>query len=419
MNKNEQTIIRKNKKEKGAALLMALFFFTIVSFVVSQLSSETLTESILAGRQMKVLRARYAAKAGLEMALLRIKAYQTAQAAIDSLPEDQKASVEQQLSLIWQFPLPWPLPITDDAGLILKDGNAKVLKKSLISNLNFFHEIQDAGTKLDLNSIGSPIKTISEKTIESLLRSFEQLLETDKELADEHSLDSIKIVLNNIADWIDEDDESRNGGSEQSFYTFEGQEGYPRNGSFLSFSELMLVDKMDDLIFKRLKNLVTSHGTFGINVNTAEKDVLMSIDPQFTEDVTKKFLARRAEIQAAGANLNESSFDSLLDELGFSNIQDIHSKGVPIVYTPLTTFEVTSSSQVGKTEVNIKAFVVNANELKELFIEQLEESSKKDSDPENPPPPNPSPGGGQPADPNAKKKEPPKGKPYIVHMEVS
>ena len=424
-----------NKKERGAALLMALFFFTVVTFVVTQLSNETLTESVLASRNLKKIRARYSAQAGLEIALLRIKAYQFARSQISQLPAQQAASIEQQLNMIWQFPLPWPLPIPEEAGTIAQDDGEKVLKKSLISRLEFNHSIQDSGQKIDLNSLGSPIKSISERTLASLTRSFEQILINDKVLAKEHSIDSIKLVLNNVADWIDEDDESRNGGGEKSNYPLEEQRGYPRNASFLSFSELMLVDQMDDLIFNHLKSLVTAYGTFGINVNTAEKDVLQALDPQFTDEVTARFLERRSEIQSNGANLTETSFEGLLDELGFSNISEISTKGIPILYSPLSSFEVISTGYVGNVQTEITAYVLDAAAIKEIFIEQIAESSKQDGNSNDPNNPQTGNTGQQPANPNntpnansngnnpdserPKTPPPPAGKPYIIHLDVS
>ncbi len=403
------TINRKN--ETGAALMMALFFFTIASFIVTQLSIETLTESTLANRELKKLKSKYSAKAGLNMALLRIKAFQHAKASISKAVEGQNINFDQQLSMIWQFPLPWPITIPENAGLISKDETKTILKKSLISNITFFHQIQDAGQKIDLNSLGSPIKIISDKTLKTLLRTFTQLLQTDRDLSKEHSIDSIKEVLNNVADWIDKDEESRNGGSESSFYTFKEQQGYPRNSSFMTLSELMLVDKMDDLLFKHLKNLVTIHGTFGINVNTAEKNVLMSIDPQFTEQVTADFLKRRSQIQAYSGNLDENSFNNLLNELNFSRIEEIHSNGIPIVYSPLSTFLVTSSGITGNVTTTITAYVLDANALKEIFITQLD---KNDSSNEN----SSTATSSNSNNSNQKDSPPPKGSPLIIHMSI-
>ncbi|MGH1469082.1 MAG: general secretion pathway protein GspK [Bdellovibrionales bacterium] len=414
-------ILEKRKNEKGAALMMALFFFTIASFIVTQLSTETLTESVLASREMRKLKSKYSAKAGLEMALLRIKAFQHAKAAVSKAAGNQNVNFDQQLAMIWQFPLPWPIELGEDAGLISKDDNEKVLKKSLISNITFFHDIQDAGQRLDLNSLGSPVERISEKTLESLLRTFEQLLTTDSALSKEHSIDSITEILNNVADWIDRDEESRNGGDESGYYSFAEQRGYPRNSSLMTMSELMLVDKMDDLIFNHLKKIGTIHGTFGINVNTAEKDALMSIDSQFTEQVTADFLERRTEIQAQGGNLDEASFDNLLSELGFSDVADIHANGIPILYSPLSTFLVTSSGTTGNITTTITASVMDANVLKEIFIEQLDkgaalddannESTPSTSDPNGP-------NQGTQEQTTKKDSPPPKGRPLIIQLSV-
>lgn len=411
----------KNKNERGAALIMALFFFTIVGFVVTQLSTETLTESVLAGREMKKLKATYSAKAGLEMALLRVKAFQHAKASVKNAAGDQASNFDQQLAMIWQFPLPWPIEIPGDAGIISTDDGEKVLKESLISNLTFFHEIQDAGQKIDLNSLGSPVERIAEKTLESLLRTFEQLLESDKELAKEHSMDSIREVLNHIADWIDEDEESRNGGDEAGYYSFESQRGYPRNAPLITMSELMLIDKMDGFIFEQLQNLTTVYGTFGINVNTAEKDVLMGIDPQFTEQATADFLIRRSEIQAEGGILDEASFDNILSELGFSEIEEIHAAGIPLIYSPLSTFKTTATGSAGNISTEISATIIDANTLKEIFIEQLDKAaaSIKDDDDDSSSDASGSSSKSTTADTKAKKEPPPlKGRPFIIHMTV-
>jgi hypothetical protein len=355
------------------------------------------------------------------MALLRIKAYQHAKAAVAKATSGQGGSFDQQLAMIWQFPLPWPIELPEDAGLISRGENEKVLKKSLISNLTFFHEIRDSGQQLDLNSLGSPIEGIAKRTQESLLRSFEQILLNDEELADEHSIDSIREVLNSVADWIDRDDESRNGGDEAGYYSFEEQRGYPRNSSFLTMSEVMLVHNMDDLIFKHLQNLTTIHGTFGINVNTAEKDVLMSIDPQFTEETTAEFINRRAQIQADGANLDQGSFDAILSELGFVDIEEIHSSGVPIVYSPLTSFLVTSTGTTGNVSTTIKASVIDASALKEIYIEQLDSAVETPGDDGSGSGANPNdesnPGAAPDSTSSSEAQPPIEGRPLIIHME--
>lgn len=354
--------------------MMALFFFTIAAFIVTQLSRETLVDSTIAGRDLNKVQSYYSAKAGLEIALLRIKAYQIAKSKISGNPNT--AAIESQLDMIWQFPLPWPLPIPEDASLILKDQNDSVLDESLIKNLTFYHEITNTANKIDINNLGSPIEGIAEKTKVSLMRAFEQALLNDDALSDEHSLDTIEEVLNNIADWIDTDQEAKSGGSEQSLYPYEDQKGYPRNSSLMTFSELNLIAKMDDFIFAYLERLTTINGSFGIDVNSADKEMLMSLDSQFDEDTADEFIEKRNEFHANGAQLDEGTFDTILSDLGFNNIDEIHNSGVPIIYSPISSYTIKSSGTVGSTETTITARVLDVSQLKKVLTEAINSQSQ-------------------------------------------
>jgi len=420
MLKNFSTL-SKNSDQQGAAIIMALFFFTLASFVVFQLSQETLTESTLAGQELKKIQSFYSAQAGLEMALLRIKAFQEAKVSASKLGQGIAGQIEGKLDIIWQFPLPWPLPLTDDSlSTIARQEGEEVTNESLISKLNFIHTIKDSGTQLDLNSLGSPIETISEASMESLMRSFSSFIRNDEEFRDLHSEQSVKEVLNNIADWVDPDEESRNGGSESQFYTDEDQVNYPRNQSFMSFSELLLVAEMDDAIYDKLRSLGTVFGTFGVNVNTAGKDTLMSIDEQFTDYTTDEFIKRRTENKAqTGQDLDRGQFDDILYQLGFRNIEDIHSSGLPILFSPLTAFYIESSGVHGEIETIINAHVIDALSLKDIFVTQLDKSASKgvgeeeqdqDSDQEPQQQKDKADEGPTP--------QAPQGKPFIIHMEI-
>ena len=418
----------KTKKEKGAAILMALFFFTIATFVIFQLSQETLTESTLSGQEIKKLKSYYAAQAGLEMALLRIKSYQEAKASLSQLGEGIGEQFKGHLNLIWQFPLPWPLPMTDDSlTTITKQEGESVTKKSLLLNLNFFHEIKDSGTKIDLNSLGSPIETISKATMDNLMRSFEAIILNEKDFEDVHSEQTVQEILNHVADWIDPDQDSRNGGNEAQFYPYEEQRGYPRNQSLMAMSELLLVAGMDDLMYNKLKLLGTVYGAFGINVNTAKNEALMSIDPQFTAYNTSEFIKRRDELKIqTGKDMDRSQFDSILYQLGFKNIEEIHSSGIPILFSPLAAFYIESSGVQGEIETILKAHVVDALSLKNIFVTQLDKSAAPDAD-ESPDDKNSTKNKSTSnqntptrTTPNNKTQQPPpQGRPFVVRMEIS
>lgn len=360
--------------ERGAAIVMALSFFVVVSFVVLELSKESLTESALASQGVRRLRSYYAAKAGFELSLLRIHAYRQAKAQVAKLGSSAEG-FDAQLRMIWEFPFAWPPVLPDNVSTVAKDGLKKVLTGSLMKKIAFYPEIRDAGTKVDINSLGSPIKPISDKSKATLLLSFERLLENDEELASTHTLDSIEEVLNNVADWVDPDDEAKNGGSESSQYTQDDQRGYPRNKAFMTFDELMLVDLMDEILFDRLSKLSTLRGTFGVNINTASKLTFISLDSSLTEEDADRFLERRNEIQNTGEQLNEQTFDSILRELG-TNLESFNPDGVPILYSPLSAFFVESIGESGNIKTTITGYILDPDSLKEIFISQLDQQDK-------------------------------------------
>jgi|GEM_PF-2162291 len=422
--KNKKSIAflttQNKKKQKGSAIIMAMFFFTVASFVVFQLSQETLTESTLANQEIKKLKSYYSAQAGVEMALLRIKSYQEAKINLNQLGEAAANQFGSKLDLIWQFPLPWPLPFTDDSlSTITKQDGEEVTQESLIKNLTFYHEIRDSGSRLDLNSLGSPVESISKVTMESLMRSFKNLLLTDENFQDAHSEQSIQEVLNNVADWVDPDRESRNGGNENQFYDSETQRGYPRNQSFLALSELLLVAKMDDLIYEKLRTLGTVYGTFGVNVNTADRDALFGIDEQFTEYTVEEFIKLREEQkERSGQDLNKDQFDSILDQIGFRNIEEVHASGIPILFSPLSSFSIESSGISGEIETIVKVDVLDAIALKEIFVTQLDKSAKPETDDDEDTPTDPNEAKKQKAQSKTKKIAP-KGRPFVVHIEIT
>ncbi len=410
---SEARLYQKRKKEHGVALLMALSIFTIVTFVVMQLSRETLTESVLASQGMRKLKSYYSAKAGFEFSLVRIQAFRQAKAQLSQIG-DAAGNFDQQLRLIWQFPFAWPPELPGEASAVAKSEVDKILKESYIKDLTFFPEISDPSEKIDLNSLGSPIESIAERTTLNLVESFTKMLETDEELSSEHSIDSITEVLNNVGDWVDPDDESRNGGGEANLYTGENQVGYPRNSSFMDMTELLLVHNMDQLIYKRLKKLTTIQGTFGVNVNTATVDTLIGLDPQFDADTARDFIERRTEIQNSGGQLDRAQFDSLIEELGF-DAQTFNEEGIPIVFEPQSSFFIESIGESGNVKTTITAYVIDTEALKEIFISQLDESDKDDGDGDSD-----GTGGTDPDESSGsgKKVDPPKGRPFVTSLKV-
>ena len=91
---------------RGVAILMVLFFMVFMVFITTSVSYDTIVEYSTASRRVSQLKAHYAAKAGIEVSLLRIQLYRKAKIL---LGDKLKGRALEQLDAIWNFPFAWPL----------------------------------------------------------------------------------------------------------------------------------------------------------------------------------------------------------------------------------------------------------------------------------------------------------------------
>jgi len=93
---------------------------------------------------------------------------------------------------------------------------------------------------------------------------------------DEKSYDEVAIARN-LIDWMDADSTARDGRDENVYYQQQAPPYLPRNGPFLSFDEIGLVEGVDGRLLEALRKSITIHpvgDTGGINLNRAPPWVL-------------------------------------------------------------------------------------------------------------------------------------------------
>ena len=113
-------------------------------------------------------------------------------------------------------------------------------------------------------------------------------------------------VTDAIMDWRDNDDDPRPKGAEASDYEAAGRVMMPRNGAFLSVSELAQVAGVTPGLFAALRPLVTVHAwSPQVDPMSAPRDVLLSV-PGLGEAEVDAFLAQRAEPDANRARLTRA-----------------------------------------------------------------------------------------------------------------
>ncbi len=358
------------KNQKGVALMMAIFFTTLMSFLLFEISKETLYEAISTSQGIHELRAYYAAKAGQDLSLLRIKAYQSVKQQIDSAGE-MGAPFKEKANIIWEFPFVWPPILPDEAGLEAKSELKVTLAETFFKKVNYAPIIQDLGSLIDINNLDSPSKALKDSTKGLIMELYRKKIDGDQEFSKEYNIDEVEIVINNMIDWIDEDQESTNGGAESGIYSSRQLLNIPPNQHFKVLSEIMLVEGMNEELFKVIEKSITTLGNPGININTAEKNVLMSLDPRMTDEIVDELMRRRQDLEHGP--FNESLFQDLIEEF-LGSFKDFNPTKIPVLYTAVANFRIESVGMSGKSIKTIVAHVYDQTELLESMVTGLKAS---------------------------------------------
>nr|BFD59275.1 hypothetical protein CKG001_13820 [Bdellovibrio sp. CKG001]BFD62652.1 hypothetical protein BdHM001_13330 [Bdellovibrio sp. HM001] len=355
-----QGLNRPLNNRRGIALMIAIACIMLIMWIAMEVSYDSNVEYIVNSQGMNRIKAYYAAKSGMQLSLLRIKIYQQAQSKLGDKLGDTK-----MLDQIWQFPFAWPLPIPDELSAVDKDNFKKAVKDSSM-DAGYFVTIEDEGSKIDLNDLASPSKSLQEITKKQLLNIFEQKKKEDEAFEREYSSVRFDELINNIADWMSPKSASLNGGDKRSNYAELNQESqsdyYPPNRGFRTIAELRMVPGMNDVFFDLLAPRVTIYGMKGINPNLASAEVLKSLDPAMTTEVVKEIIKRRDNADEGGPfKCNQSGGSD--DFWNFVESKGIRPEGkveeIPLTCDSVINFKIRSTGEFAGASREITAIVMN------------------------------------------------------------
>ncbi|MBI1911424.1 MAG: type II secretion system minor pseudopilin GspK [Deltaproteobacteria bacterium] len=187
--------------------------------------------------------------------------------------------------------------VAEDGVIIAKAGLEELLKRR--PNLN----IEEDGLKMSRpvgDDLTVDIRIVDEKGKASLFivypktglsneRAEGSYIRLLKNLSlDEHLKDT-------LADWIDSDNDVRHYGAEANDYYRQLRAPYsPRNNYPDSVDELLMVKDYTKEGFEKISPFVTVYNQDGlININTAPKEVLMSLSDDMTPELAEKIISFR------------------------------------------------------------------------------------------------------------------------------
>ncbi len=414
--------LQRLKNQTGSALLMALFTTTVLMVIATEIMYQTTVETKVSAHGINQLKAYYAARAGIELGLFRVHLFRTAVATFgDAIPD------KSMLDMIWNFPFAWPPPVPEETSMVDKDMIKTSVKESLMQ-AEYTLFIESEGSKIDINDLGSDSTVVAESTRALLLQMFKSRIESDDDFADRYRSFDFERLLNNIADWIDENAESRNGGDEKSAYQEIRNEYIPPNGPFKTVGELHMVADMTDDLYEIIVPRITVYGSKGINVNYASKEVLQSLSAGITSEIADKIIEARSKPER-GPFKNLEDFVGFLNGVGIQGnpFLDGKEEKVPLLFDPEYNFRIRAAGKSGPVVREIMALTYDFDQVKERLGEFLQKQSDKDKGtneaavPTPTPTPTPAPGdpgttAGQPGAQDQKKKTKiPKERPNVVY----
>lgn len=360
------------KNQKGVAILIAMFAMTLMMFIATEISYDTNVDYIVARQQMNRLKSYYAARAGVEISLLRVLLYKRLVATFGK----QLGQNLNMIDPVWNIPFMWPPSLPDEASSFAKDSLQETVQSSTMDS-QFVATIQSEGGKIDINDLGSESKALRDATKMQILKIFQSEVQNNETFSQDFRDARFEELVNNMIDWVDPDTESLNGGGEKDPYRDEFQsEMIPPNQPFKTMEELNMVAGMNDEFFKLLKSRVTIFGTKGININYAPKEVLFSLDPSMNEEAVTAIIKRRSDPAEGGPFANDQDFLGFIQRFNV-NVQAIQRSGIPLIYGAEFNFRIQSIGTYGNTKREITAVTFDLENLTDRYLEILDKEAKQ------------------------------------------
>ncbi len=407
------------RSERGMALLIAIFAMTLMTFIAVEVSYDTSVDYVVAAQQVNRIKAYYAAKSGIELSLLRIMLYKQVMASMgDSLGPNKS-----MLDPIWSFPFMWP---PSAAGAKLMETDKDLMKDAVAESLmqaQYVTTISPEGGHLDINDLGSTVKALKKSSMDQVLKIFQSEVKNNEAFGRRYSSFNFQELVNNIADYIDEDKEGLNGGDEGSGYREleEKNMEMPPNRSLRTVDEMHQIAGMKDDFYNVLAPRVTVFGTKGININYANRDLLMALDSSMTDEAVGKIIGRRSDPKLGGPFQNDQDLYGYIAPYGV-NVKAIEESKIPLLYDMEFNFRIVSTGLSANVKREITVVTYDFANLAQRLADLLDKQ-KQDESPVNPnePPPTTPPAatpGQTPAPATTKAKvQGAKGRPNVVYWE--
>ena len=373
-----KTLARPLRNQKGVALLLSLVALSMLYFIALEVSYDSTVDYVVARQQVERVKAYYAAKAGVELSLLRIMLYKQATAALG----DTLGSQVSMLDPIWNFPFMWPPTLAMAKGAQMMEADKDDLKESMADSLmqaQYTTIIAPEGGRLDINDLGSDQKGFAKVMRQQVLDIFKSQMEQNEEFRRKYAGFRFEELVNNIVDYVDADTQSLNGGDEGGSYVDVNSATmkFPPNRGFRTLDELHQVALMTDDLYDVLAPRVTVFGTKGVNVNYAPKNVLMALDPSMNDVAVDKVIERRGNPKLGGPFKDDKDFFGFLG--GYQvNTKALTDAKFPFFYDVEFNFRIVATGLSSNVKRDITVVTYDYPNLAQRLAKIMDDQDKAD-----------------------------------------
>ena len=306
------------RDNKGIALVITLLVLTLLIVLILEFNSGMRVEARAAANFRDDIKAFYLAKSGVTFAIAVLEDDDKTDQNFDALNEN------------WAQKLP-PIPFGDGFVTV---------------------EITDENSRINVNKMSTGFGSVNSDNMRALMGRFLKQFELEEDIA------------NAIADWTDQDDfERMPGGAEDNYYGGLEDSYEAKNKPFDSLQELRLVKGLEGETYNKLHKFMTVHSDGWINVNTAGKEVIISLSDNLAAEIADEIIAFRAE----------NPFQTKLDfKNNISISEDVYNEIGKFIDVKSNYFSITSSGNVNQSQKTIRAEIMRQNNKTKIVYWRVE-----------------------------------------------
>ena len=295
------------RNNKGVALVITLLVLTLLIVVILEFSQGMRVEARAAANFRDDIKAYYLARSGVTFAIAMLEDDDKTDQNYDSLNE------------LWAQKIP-PIP--------LGDGFVSV-------------EITDEDSRINVNKMSTGFGTVNGETMRLFMVRFLKQFELEEDIAD------------SIADWTDTDDSERIPvGAESNYYQSLEDPYEAKNKPFDSIQELRLIKGLENETYNKLQKFLAVNSDGWINMNTAGKEVIMSLSENLSGEIADEIIAFRGE----------NPFPTKQDfKNNISMSEDVYNEISKFVDVKSNYFSIISRGEVNQSRKIIRAIVKRQN----------------------------------------------------------